>query len=717
MKAKMEQFPAMSPNPVLNVANEGVILYSNEAGEPLLNEWGVKVGEKLPSHVEELVQTVISKNSSEKTEVKVGNRTYLIVFSPLPKQELVSISGFDISDRKELEEKTRENEEKYRTLFNSIDEGFCLVEVIIDDTGKPVDLLMLDYNSVFQQKTGFRFDIKGKNVRSVLTVYEEQWFDTIGEVALTGKSVRFENYVQSLNRWYSSFATRIGGEGSFRVAIIFDDITVRKLAEEALLELKETLEEKVKERTTDLEKAYNSLKDSEKRLAEAQEMAHIGNWEWDIATDKAYWSEEMYRIFKRDPQKMVPSLKEYYSYIHPDDLDYYCKATDYTRKVSTSGFDFRIVLANGEERTLHMKSDFIFEKNTPIRVKGIVQDITESKNAEEKIRYLANIVESSPDAIGTISLDGVITSWNKGAERIYGYSTEEILGKHVSILAPSHLENETMKLIELITHGESYYHYETLRLGKNGREIYVSITYSPILDTNGKLIAISIIGRDITERKRAEEKLRESEEKYRNIVETANEGILLTDNDNIITYVNNKFADMLLSNTHEITGKPIWGFISEEYIPIVQLNLEKRRKGEYGSYELKLKRKDGSPLWIILNAKPLVDKEGNYIGALSMLTDITERKKSDETLRNFEIAQKKEIHHRIKNNLQVVSSLLDLQSDKFKGRKTISDSEIQNAFKESMDRVLSISLIHEELYKGNNVELLNFSQYIQELVE
>ena len=68
------------------------------------------------------------------------------------------------------------------------------------------------------------------------------------------------------------------------------------------------------------------MKESEERLAEAQEMAHIGNWEWDIATDKAYWSEEMYRIFKRDPQKLAPSLKEYLSYIHPDDLDYYCKA-------------------------------------------------------------------------------------------------------------------------------------------------------------------------------------------------------------------------------------------------------------------------------------------------------------------------------------------------------------------------------------------------------
>ena len=113
------------------------------------------------------------------------------------------------------------------------------------------------------------------------------------------------------------------------------------------------------------------------------------------------------------------------------------------------------------------------------------------------------------------------------------------------------------------------------------------------------MTAISFISRDITEIKRAEEKLRESEEKYRNIVETANEGILITDNENIITYVNKKFADMLGYTIEEVIGRPIWGFISEEYKPIVKMNLENRMQGISESYELKLIRKDGSSLWTI----------------------------------------------------------------------------------------------------------------------
>ena len=140
-------------------------------------------------------------------------------------------------------------------------------------------------------------------------------------------------------------------------------------------------------------------------------------------------------------------------------------------------------------------------------MKGIVQDITERKKAEEKIQTLANAVESSNDAIVTESLEGIITSWNKGAEQIYGYSAEEILGKNISILEPDNLKGEIKQLIEKIKQGKKIQHYETLRLKKDGTIINVSITLSPVFDASGKLVAISAIVRDITERIKAEEAL------------------------------------------------------------------------------------------------------------------------------------------------------------------------------------------------------------------
>jgi ligand-binding sensor protein len=120
----IEQFPSKNPNPVLSVAVDGIVLYSNEAGEPLLHEWNVGTGEKLPSTIKELVHRVISLNSPEKIEVKAGNRVYLVAFHPFPEEERVNIYGFDLSDQKDFEEKVHESEAQEKTnlkLANIID--------------------------------------------------------------------------------------------------------------------------------------------------------------------------------------------------------------------------------------------------------------------------------------------------------------------------------------------------------------------------------------------------------------------------------------------------------------------------------------------------------------------------------------------------------------------------------------------------------------------
>jgi PAS domain S-box-containing protein len=371
------------------------------------------------------------------------------------------------------------------------------------------------------------------------------------------------------------------------------NINERRETEETLKKVYDNLDKLVKERTNQLEKAYNSLKESERRLAEAQKMSQIGNWELDLINNKIYLSDELYRIFKHTSREVVSPLNEYLSYVNPKDRDHVDNALKKAINGNLCSIDHRIILANGEERTVHLQSEAIFdEKKIPIRLKGIVQDITERKKAEEKIQSLANIVESSNDAILTISLDGIITSWNKGAEQIYGYSSKEIIGKYVFILASENLKNETKKLIEKVKLGKTIQHYRTSRLRKDGKVIYVSIVLSPVFDASRELVTISAIVRDIT-------------------------------------------------------------------------------------------------LYI----------------------------ESEKSQVKAEKAKKKEIHHRIKNNLQVISSLLDLQAEKFKNREDIKDSEFLEAFRESQDRVISMALIHEELYKGEGFETLDFSIYIRKLVE
>ena len=173
----------------------------------------------------------------------------------------------------------------------------------------------------------------------------------------------------------------------------------RKKAEKAEIKLKEpfeNLEKKVKERTDELEKAYNSLKESEKGLVEAQKIAHIGSWDWNVGTNESYWSDETYRILGYNPQGFKPTYDAFFRHVHPGDRAYVDNTFKHAlngRKDALNGrlfnIDFRIISADGVERIVNEKCKVVFdEENNSVRINGIVRDITERERAEEALAKL-----------------------------------------------------------------------------------------------------------------------------------------------------------------------------------------------------------------------------------------------------------------------------------------------------------------------------------------
>jgi PAS domain S-box-containing protein len=255
------------------------------------------------------------------------------------------------------------------------------------------------------------------------------------------------------------------------------------------------------------------LQSREALLLDAERLAHLGSWEWDPASDRVTWSDELYRIFGVLPQTFHPKLEEILARIHPDDRERFRHRLE---KALQDGNPFdheeRILRPDGTVRTLHSRGRVILDPSRrPLRIICSCLDITERKALEgqEARAHLAAVVDSSDDAIITKSLEGFVKTWNLGAERIFGYTPAEAIGQHISFLfPPSHIDEDS-KILGKIHRGQRVEHYETVRRRKDGTLIDVSLTVSPLRDATDSIIGFSKIARDITARKQADAETRD----------------------------------------------------------------------------------------------------------------------------------------------------------------------------------------------------------------
>jgi PAS domain S-box-containing protein len=263
-----------------------------------------------------------------------------------------------------------------------------------------------------------------------------------------------------------------------------------------------------------LELQEEKLQRSEAYLAEAQRLTHTGSWAWQVAGgDAVHLSEEWYRIYGFDPENGPPAFEERRQRTHPEDRAKWQGAINRAiAEKSEYEAEFRILLPDGSVKHIHTVGHPVLNASGDlVQFVGSSTDITERKGAEQATRLLAAIVESSHDAIVSKSLNGVITSWNKGAERLFGYAAEEAVGQNITLIIPPERRDEERTIVEQLTRGERIDHFETVRMRKDGSLLDVSLTISPMKDASGRVVGASKLARDITERKRAEEALRQAQ--------------------------------------------------------------------------------------------------------------------------------------------------------------------------------------------------------------
>jgi PAS domain S-box-containing protein len=268
-----------------------------------------------------------------------------------------------------------------------------------------------------------------------------------------------------------------------------------------------------------------ALHDRQQQLNAILQQAIVGIAQVDLTGRFVLVNQRYCDIVGRPLQQMLSLRMQ--DITHPEDLP---RNLALFERAAAGGDGFmiekRYVRPDGSPVWVHNSVSTVTDPSgRPKYIVAIVQDITERRQAEQLRSHLAAIVESSDDAVIGKTLDGTIVSWNAGAERIYGYSAEELVGRPISMLVPPNRPDEVPAILERLKRGEHIDHFETVRMRKDGKQIDVSVSISPVSDATGTIIGASAIARDITERKRLEEdrsKLLDWEQRARVQAEAAN---------------------------------------------------------------------------------------------------------------------------------------------------------------------------------------------------
>ncbi len=377
------------------------------------------------------------------------------------------------------------------------------------------------------------------------------------------------------------------------------------------------------------------LRESEARLAEAERIGHIGNWEWNIETGSLYWSAGLFAIYGLNPETFSPTMDSFAKFVHPDDRVLVNQMTSRIMSGEKNvNFDFKIIAADGSTRCLNAKGTIkeFDESGKPLLMAGVNQDITDRKRAEDNLKVQARMLDTVADAVIATDMQGRITYWNDAATAIYGWERSEVLGQDVvKVTTPAMSHEQANEILSNLVKGQNW-HGEFSVHRKDGTVFQVAGSDSAVKDGEGNITAIIGITRDITKRKAAEQAIAAAQRQIQSIIDNTTSIIYAFDREERFLIVNNPLAELLNSTPEQMIGKRRHEFMPEEDAHWHENNdrqvFESGIAREFEEYS----QLNGRSITWLTTKYPLRDTEGKIYAVGGISADITERKKMEAEL-------------------------------------------------------------------------------------